>query len=174
MLGAKLIDPLVNTLDRGQIATEALEAPHLLPSEQNRTVFTTAQTDQDFNWFYEHKSCWDKNVMVCKHCTARDLRNVTLHQKRPDMEIWCFDHGVFFNDVSSHSAICKAACRGPVKFLHVSLNSWVGRWTRIDIHLFKPCLTCDPDYPDIHDLQPTSLVHCRAQEALTTGNLEVR
>lgn len=43
------------------------------------------------------EACKNKNIMVCKMCIARNLRNVTLVISNGEFGIWCFDEARIHN-----------------------------------------------------------------------------
>ena len=95
----------VTSFGRGQRGRHTLRQLTSEKNETNGSARAVYQTNEIFDWFYTHRVCLHKNVMVCKHCTPRDLRNVTLHERRGAFQIWCFDNGVIVNEVSFSAMI---------------------------------------------------------------------
>lgn len=56
-----------------------------------------ARTDPAYRKYHRFPECRFNAMMVCKHCQAVNLRNVTLHAIEREFEVWCFSSGIIHN-----------------------------------------------------------------------------
>lgn len=57
-------------------------------------------TDALFEIYIHHRKCVGQSLMICKHCTASHLVELSLHKNDSGFEVWCFETGKFENTVS--------------------------------------------------------------------------
>ena len=52
-----------------------------------------------FNQYKNDEACQDKNILVCKNCSAFGLSNTTVSALDAGYNIWCFDSGSVVHNV---------------------------------------------------------------------------